>query len=250
METVQHDRVDGWKRVDDPEDCGTRTFRMWLKFFNGLVCVVGLGLISLAIYLATSSVDIFAAVIGGIGAFAFLTGATGIYVVGRFRSCLLCFYTLCFSILFLFQVTLVIGCLFFLDETIDILQNIDRSGRSDIDEFRRSLQSGNWFTIVICVAAGLQLLTLISLLFCRRHIMSEPEEWRAAVVHTEESVAQSQSYRNNSVNPPRSSFSANPSVNRPLLPTPYTDSQRDRMNDKYGGLFNKDHRNQIQVDVY
>jgi len=249
METVQNERVEGWKRVDDGDDCGTRTFRMWLKFFNGLVCVVCLGLISVSIYLSTESVNTFAAVIGGIGLYALFTGVMGIYVIGKYRPCLLYVYTICFLLLFLFQLTLVIGCLFFMEDTISVLQKIDGRGRYDIDQFRDSLEAGHWFTIVVCVAAGLQLLTLISICFCRRHIMSD-EEWRSAVVHTEESVAHSQSLRDNNNNP-RSSFS-NSAVSRPLLPTPHADSQRDRMNDKYGGLFNKQRNyNQVHaVDVY
>jgi len=262
IESTQVERVDGWKRVDDIESCGTKTLRIWLRFFNGLVCISGLGLISSSIYLSTSGVNLFAGVVGGIGVYVFLTGILGLYMIGRSGRGKYYFYIFIFLILILFESVLIIGIFFFLDKTIEILNNIDTNGRSDIDQFRNLLENNNWLAIVLVVLAALQVFSLVCVLCCRRHVIKDEEDdelvlqWRSAIV-TEETVARNlriydenddkQNSKNNGNNNNTNRNNHSIQNSDPLLPTPHTNSQRDRMNEKYGGLWSKQ-KKQLLVD--
>lgn len=201
--------------------------RAWLQLANLIEGILGLGFLGFGSYLIYEDQVLFYYLVAGLGLFTVLLSLLGCQVIGSRSKCGVSTYNIGLSLLFLIHATFVTLCLWKKDTLIWwVKKESDHDKRTE--KYQKKIEDN--LQIVGWVALGILILEFISLFIsvCLKHrvVLSEKEEYEREREKTFKKGQRKERKRDNS-------------GTEPLLdPASSSDnSQRSRMNAKYGGIF-------------
>lgn len=219
---------------DSGVECGHSMLKGWVRYVGALQTLLGLAFTGYAVYLVVKAPTPFTYVCIAVGSLMLACGLLGCLVVGRGSKGLLRFYLALLLLVLVGHALFLIFCTFEREKTLDWVQNKSDNDqqvgrpRQFVEKHIRPLG------YAMAVIVGIEAVTLLLACCCQERIVERDDEevegYRRTPVDDEPLLTSSSTMR------------------RTESTTPQTDAQRDRMNQKYGNIFNKQQPTTRRID--